>query len=490
MLRVGTILHGTYRIESYLASGGFGNTYLAKNIEFDEIYAIKEFFVKGVCQRDGDSTTISVSNAENTNSFTQQREKFKKEARRLRTLNNPHIVKVYDLFEENGTAYYVMDYVDGESLSTRLKLTNTPLPESEVLNYLSQILDGLEAIHNEGMLHLDLKPANIMVDKQGNVKLIDFGASKQQSTAGGATASTGISYTNGYAPSEQMAQSFDKFGAWTDFYALGATMYKLLTNQDPPSVTDISEDETEDKHLAIPMPHVSEEMKKLVVWMMQVNRLKRPKNVGEIRGFLRQSSSTSNNEETKAYSSYRASTNPVGGDEETVWVDKTEQVEENNQGTSRIEENKNEASLDKYKYFAVAFSLVLVVICAIAFMIHGCGNRTASNMNAPSVASDSICVEIKNDDFVSQLQFVDLGLSVSWASSNIGSDEAYNLGIPFTKKDIVHRLKSETERLPTKEEFEELLEKCTWKWTTLEGRIGYKVIGKNGNSIFLPACSS
>ena len=289
MLQVGTILHGTYKIESYLSSGGFGNTYLAKNIEFDETYAIKEFFVKGVCQRDGNSTTISVSNAENTNSFEQQREKFKKEARRLRSLSNPHIVKVYDLFEENGTAYYVMDYVDGENLSARLKRTNAPLAESEVRNYLNQILDGLEAIHNKGMFHLDIKPANIMVDSHDVVKLIDFGASKHQSTVGGATMSTGISYTNGYAPSELMAQSYDKFGPWTDFYALGATMYKLLTNQDPPSVSALSEDETEDKHLALPMPNVSEEMKSLVVWMMQVNRLKRPKNVGEIRKSAEQS---------------------------------------------------------------------------------------------------------------------------------------------------------------------------------------------------------
>ena len=320
MLQVGTILHGTYKIESYLASGGFGNTYLAKNIEFDETYAIKEFFVKGVCQRDGNSTTISVSNAENTNSFEQQREKFKKEARRLRSLSNLHIVKVYDLFEENGTAYYVMDYVDGENLSVRLKRTNAPLAESEVRNYLNQILDGLEAIHNEGMFHLDIKPANIMVDSHDVVKLIDFGASKQQSTVGGATMSTGISYTNGYAPSEQMAQSYDKFGPWTDFYALGATMYKLLTNQDPPSVSDLSEDETEDKHLALPMPNVSKEMMRLVVWMMQVNRLKRPKNVGEIRCISQQSSiATSNNEETKAFSPYQSYANPVNNDEETVW---------------------------------------------------------------------------------------------------------------------------------------------------------------------------
>lgn len=320
MLQVGTILHGTYKIESYLSSGGFGNTYLAKNIEFDETYAIKEFFVKGVCQRDGNSTTISVSNVENTNSFEQQREKFKKEARRLRSLSNPHIVKVYDLFEENGTAYYVMDYVDGENLSARLKRTNAPLAESDVRNYLNQILDGLEAIHNEGMFHLDIKPANIMVDSHDVVKLIDFGASKQQSTVGGATMSTGISYTNGYASSEQMAQSYDKFGPWTDFYALGATVYKLLTNQDPPSVSDLSEDETEDKHLALPMPNVSEEMKKLVVWMMQVNRLKRPKNVGEIRRILQQSSAaTPNCEDTKAFSPHQSYVNPVNNDEETVW---------------------------------------------------------------------------------------------------------------------------------------------------------------------------
>lgn len=395
MLQVGTVLHGTYKIESYLASGGFGNTYLAKNIEFDETYAIKEFFVKGVCQRDGNSTTISVSNAENTNSFEQQREKFKKEARRLRSLGNPHIVKVYDLFEENGTAYYVMDYVDGENLSARLKRTNAPLAESEVRNYLNQILDGLEAIHNEGMFHLDIKPANIMVDSHDVVKLIDFGASKQQSTVGGATMSTGISYTNGYAPSEQMAQSYDKFGPWTDFYALGATMYKLLTNQDPPSVSDLSEDETEDKHLALPMPNISEEMKKLVVWMMQVNRLKRPKNVGEIRRISQQASAvTSNNEETKAFSPHHSYANSVDDEEETVWASKhgDAKVEENEQPQSKIEKQTSGDTANKNTHIVVVFILVVVVVCVIAFMTRGCGNVTTSNVNAVSADSDSVCM--------------------------------------------------------------------------------------------------
>ena len=421
MLRVGTILHGTYKIESYLASGGFGNTYLAKNIEFDETYAIKEFFVKGVCQRDGNSTTISVSNAENTNSFEQQREKFKKEARRLRSLSNPHIVKVYDLFEENGTAYYVMDYVDGENLSVRLKRTNAPLAESEVRNYLNQILDGLEAIHNEGMFHLDIKPANIMVDSHDVVKLIDFGASKQQSTVGGATMSTGISYTNGYAPSEQMAQSYDKFGPWTDFYALGATMYKLLTNQDPPSVSDLSEDETEDKHLALPMPNVSEEMKTLVVWMMQVNRLKRPKNVGEIRRILQQPSvATSNNEGTKAFSPYQSYVNPVNDDEETVWAGKIETAETNGDKLEPEEEYLDDDSSSKNRNIIII--LVIAVVCAIAIMTRGCGgNRTASDINSveASADSDSVVYEPGVDTIIAETGSQNYLNSIDYSSSKV-----------------------------------------------------------------------
>ena len=421
MLQVGTILHGTYKIESYLASGGFGNTYLAKNIEFDETYAIKEFFVKGVCQRDGNSTTISVSNTENTNSFEQQREKFKKEARRLRSLSNPHIVKVYDLFEENGTAYYVMDYVDGENLSARLKRTNAPLAESAVRNYLNQILDGLEAIHNEGMFHLDIKPANIMVDSHDVVKLIDFGASKQQSTVGGATMSTGISYTNGYAPSEQMAQSYDKFGPWTDFYALGATVYKLLTNQDPPSVSDLSEDETEDKHLALPMPNVSEEMKKLVVWMMQVNRLKRPKNVGEIRRISQQSSAaTSNNEETKAFSPYQSYANPVNDDEETVWAGKTETAETNGDKQEPEEEYLDDDSSSKNRNIIII--LVIAVVCAIAIMTRGCGgNRTASDINSveASADSDSVVYEPGVDTIIAETGSQNYLNSIDYSSSKV-----------------------------------------------------------------------
>ena len=281
MLKVGTILRGTYRIDSYLSSGGFGNTYVATNIEFEERVAIKEFFMKGVTHRDDNQTTISVSNAENRNSFLEQKEKFKKEARRIRQLRNEHIVNVHDLFEENGTAYYVMDYVDGENLAERLQKTGRPMTETEVRFYLPQILDALKAVHNAGIWHLDLKPANIMLDNYGHIKIIDFGASKQlNSQKGGATTSTAITYTNGYAPREQMEQNYDKFGPWTDIYALGATLYNLLTNKRPPLPTDIDDDLTSDKHEALPFPDgVSTETKSMVLMMLNTNRLQRPQSV-------------------------------------------------------------------------------------------------------------------------------------------------------------------------------------------------------------------
>jgi len=285
MLKVGTILHGTYRIDSYLSSGGFGNTYVATNIEFDERVAIKEFFMRGVTQRDENQTTVSVSNSENTNSFFEQREKFKKEARRIRQLHNEHIVAVHDLFEENGTAYYVMDFVDGENLAERLKRTGRPMTESEVNLILPKILDALKAVHDAGFCHLDIKPSNIMLEKGGKVKLIDFGASKQLGANGTLTtnAPTAFAQTPGYAPREQIEQSLSKIGPWTDIYALGATLYTLLTNKRPPLPSDIDDDLSEDKHIALPFPESIGETKFLVLQLMKTNRLQRPQNIDAIK---------------------------------------------------------------------------------------------------------------------------------------------------------------------------------------------------------------
>ena len=230
-------------------------------------------------ERDETTSFVSVSNADNVQQFEEQREKFKKEARRLRKLKNEHIVKVHDLFEENGTAYYVMDYIEGESLAERLKRIGRPIHEQEINKLLPQILEALREVHKNEMWHLDLKPGNIMVDKQGNAYLIDFGASKQIRANGSMTTSTALCYTPGYAPNEQIGQMYDRFGPWTDIYALGATIYNLLTNKKPPMAIDIEEDEMD----AFDFPtNISETMRKLVVWMMQPKRKKRPQSVDEV----------------------------------------------------------------------------------------------------------------------------------------------------------------------------------------------------------------
>ena len=278
-----TLQTGKYRVERQLASGGFGNTYEVTNVEFEERMALKEFFMKGISERDEDNTTVSVSNTLNKGQFEAQKDKFKKEARRLHRLHNPHIVQVHDLFEENGTAYYAMDFVDGESLSNRLKRTRKPLTEQEVHNILDQVLDALEAVHAQGIWHLDLKPGNIMVGSDGVAKLIDFGASKQMSAGEGyTTTTTALCYTPGYAPTEQIDQKMELIGPWTDLYALGATLYKLLTNQEPPTVSEMQEDD------AFTYPKaVSGKTRHLIQWMMTPRRQLRPQSVAEVREFLK-----------------------------------------------------------------------------------------------------------------------------------------------------------------------------------------------------------
>ena len=287
MLPVGTTLQmGKYRIERYLASGGFGNTYVAKNLNFGVEVAIKEFYMKGITQRDGETQTVSVSNPENAGLFEEQKKKFWKEANLIYRLpQSDHIVRVSDLFEENGTAYYVMRYINGKSLAEKLKEGGDGpkrLPQREVYGYVMQVLDALEVVHKNGIFHLDLKPANVMVDAGGTAMLIDFGASKQIMNDGEIT-ETAPPLTPGYAPPEQMEQNTEKLGPWTDLYALGATIYNLLTAKKPPqpfeimangeAALDFSED-------------IFPNMKQLVVKLMKPIRKDRFQSVEEVRKWM------------------------------------------------------------------------------------------------------------------------------------------------------------------------------------------------------------
>lgn len=300
-LQPGTPLQGgKYVIKQVLGQGGFGITYLATHTSFNETCAVKEFFMKGVNDRGEHSTMVRVSNSSNQADYEKQREKFKKEAMRLYRLTNQHIVRVHDLFDENGTSYYVMDYIDGESLKERLKRTGQPMSEAQVFDVLDQVLDALQTVHAKGLWHLDLKPANIMQDRGGTVRLIDFGASKQlDADKGGAMSTSAVTYTNGYAPREQIEMRYEIFGPWTDFYALGATLFNLLTGVHPPIPGVIDDDTTPDKRVALPMPSsVSQRMRDLVLWLMKTHRKERPQNVQQIRDAIKRQA-PSNDDDTK-----------------------------------------------------------------------------------------------------------------------------------------------------------------------------------------------
>lgn len=284
-----------------------------------------------------------------------------------------------------------------------------------------------------------------MLDKKGNAYLIDFGASKQIRANGSMTTSTALCYTPGYAPNEQIGQMYDRFGPWTDIYALGATIYNLLTNKKPPMAIDIEEDEED----AFIFPNeISDDMRKLVVWMMQPKRKARPQRVDEILSKL------SANKEKQEKSQLELNT------EETILVGSVPNDEEETRLAGR--------EVQQY----------------------------------------------------GKVKMVDLGLSILWADCNVGGDSESPIGglygwadptgektsqnvadyvplrkylsgrIPMnisgTEYDIATIKWGKEWRMPSKENWKELIEKCKWTKEKAFQVYGYRVEGPNGNSIFLP----
>lgn len=234
-LSKGTILQSRYQIVRVLGQGGFGITYEGLHIDLHKRIAIKEFFMRSACERKEGSTIVNITRG-NRDLAGHFRAKFVKEARILAALEHPGIVRVFDIFEANDTAYYVMDYIDGESLGDLVSHRGV-LPENEASRIICDVAEALGYIHAHNLLHLDVKPSNILIDRlSGRAILIDFGVAKQYDIMGDQTSQTPPAISKGYSPIEQYCQGegIASFSPATDIYALAATYYKLLTGVKPP----------------------------------------------------------------------------------------------------------------------------------------------------------------------------------------------------------------------------------------------------------------
>lgn len=242
---------GRYRIEKVLGRGGFGITYQGEtattlsgelgNMDVRVKIAIKEFFMRDRCIRQGDGMGVTVPAEGSHQQVDKYKSKFISEARNLSNIHHPNIINVSDVFEENQTVYYVMQYLPGGSMADKVKQADLGrLTEEQALKYIHQVADALSYLHSEKHIcHLDVKPANVLLSGDDTAILIDFGISKTFDDTGGAESSTSsVSYSNNYAPIEQY-QAMKQFSPQTDLYSLGATLYYMLTGSTPPEASEL-----------------------------------------------------------------------------------------------------------------------------------------------------------------------------------------------------------------------------------------------------------
>ncbi len=283
-LQPGTFLQGDkYRIIDVLGQGGFGITYLAEQVMAERKVCIKEFFPKEYYNRDEDSRSISLGSQGSAEIMDLYKAKFVKEAKTIAKLDHPNIIHIFDVFTENNTAYYVMEYIEGESLSDVVKRNGSALSESVAVDYIKQAASALGYIHERKIMHLDVKPANIMLRKEeGRPILIDFGLSKQYDAEGNQTSSTPVGISHGFAPMEQYKMGGVKeFSPETDIYSLGATLYYLVVGAVPPQAAAIVDDGLPE----LPA-HLSTNVRNAIERSMEIQRKKRPHSMDEFVALL------------------------------------------------------------------------------------------------------------------------------------------------------------------------------------------------------------
>lgn len=504
LLAKGTLLfHGTYRIEGKLGQGGFGITYLATDVALDKYVAIKEFFPNTYCKRDTSTSRVGVATEGSREFVTKLKLKFLKEARNIAKLDHPNIVRLHAAFEENDTAYYVMDYIEGTPLSQIVK-THGPLDWQKAVEYTSLIGNALTYLHERRINHLDVKPANIMVRRSDGVPvLIDFGLAKQYDCEGQQTTSTPVGFSQGFAPVEQYKPGGVKeFSPTSDLYSLAATLYFMLSGRIPPPATDLV-----DEPLTFPEEFPSDQ-KKPIEKAMSASRKSRHATVEQFLREInpdRQAPPPSPEEDT----TFEDTTFEEPAVEATV--DNDEEIFEPKGFSDQTSETSEKSKSNKLFWIALIAVLIVVLFLALP---KSCGNNvkvaedsdsniaTAEAPVAPADAFPEYASGEANGHY-----YVDLGLpsGTLWATSNVGASEPWEVGDEFnwygdkveangypdmtnisgTKYDAARKNWGGDWRVPTVEELAELVDNTEYKETEMNGVKGGEFTAKNGNSIFI-----
>ena len=277
-LRKGTRLIGRYTVEGVLGQGGFGITYLGMDELHKKKVAIKEFFPQGIVTRNIEyEDTVTVTLVGEKENYDKGKERFLKEAQTMAMFSKDKgIVKALDFFEINNTAYIVMEYLEGVTLKQYLR-ENERIDAEDLVELLVPLIEALDEIHSQGLIHRDISPDNIMVLPDGRIKLMDFGAARDYTEFG--EKSLSIVLKPGYAPPEQY-QTHGVQGPWTDIYALCATMYKCITGENPPDAIDRLVDDHLKKISAFGIT-VSPQIEEAIIKGMSVAAKDRYQNVGD-----------------------------------------------------------------------------------------------------------------------------------------------------------------------------------------------------------------
>ena len=543
----GAVLRGrehSYIIDRALGKGAFGITYLAKYKQTVQgamgsgtawvSMCIKEFFMEDFNSRCADGDTVN--DASGVSLVQKYRKAFVREANNLAKMQHPGIVNVFEVLETNNTVYIVMEYIDGGSLDDYIRRRGR-LSEAEALAGFRQICDAMQYMHSRRMLHLDMKPKNVMRDEEGHLYLIDFGLSKQYGSDGNPESSTTIGLgTPGYAPSEQAKhQDDDKtFHATIDVYALGGTLYKMLTGQTPPDCTDVSNTMLDGGNLILGnliSAGISRPLAEKVSRAMWPSSTKRVQDVPSLIALL-----YGDGDETVV--------NPVAEPVVEVLDDNTV-VEAKPKAAPRPQPQpqprpivKPQAEPQKKahpksvtsgksnkKLWFIGFWAVVI---GLGVLVQKCKKSEPQKVDKSEATSDVT-------GMANGHEWVDLGLpsGTKWATMNVGASSPSDYGnyyawgetstkSSYTWENLKYCLdttgdnfskyvtdskygnvdgKKELDpsddaayvnwgtswRMPSTEQQDELCEECEWIWTSHGGHNGYKVVGPNGNSLFLPA---